>query len=272
MKIRQKLMLGFAGIASLVGVVGIMCVNKSQRALQKSIGESSVALAVETVDKIDRNIYYTIKEFKAYCSDLILQETIAKSNREFEKLENLQNYINEKNSEWISAEKGTATPLMQELLNNNLSEELREKIRFHEEKHGYKVFGEVFVTNKYGANAALTEKTSDYRQDDELWWEKARENRLYVGDVEYDESSGIYSTAIAIRSDDEEGNFNGVVKVVLNIDEAIDIIRNAKEIVRYNKVEFKLLDRNGRTIFDESEEFKFFEDISNDEFFKEMAG
>ena len=272
MKIRQKLILGFVGIASLVGVVGIMCVNTSQRALQKSIGESSVALAVETMDKIDRNIYYTIEEFQAYCNDLVLLETIAKSNREFEKLENLQKYIDEKNNEWISAQKAATTPLMQELLNNELSEELREKIGFHEEKHGYKVFGEVFVTNKYGANIALTDKTSDYRQDDELWWEKAREDGLYVSDVEYDESSGIHSTAIAIRTNDKEGDFAGVVKVVLNIEEAIDIIRKTKEVTRYNNAEFKLLDRNGKTIFDHSEEFKFFEDISNSEFFKKLVG
>ena len=272
MKIRQKLILGFVGIASLVGVVGIMCVNTSQKALQKSIGESSVALAVETMDKIDRNIYYTIEEFQAYCSDLVLQETVAKSNREFEKLENLQEYINEKNNEWISAQKAATTLLMQELLNNKLSEELRNKMGFHEEKHGYKVFGEVFVTNKYGAIAALTEKTSDYRQDDELWWEKAREDGLYVGDVEYDESSDIYSTAIAIRSNDKEGNLNGVVKVVLNIEETIDIIRKTKEVTRYNNAQFKLLDRNGKTLFDESGEFKFFEDISNCEFFKKLAG
>ncbi|MFC1793429.1 PAS domain S-box protein [Planctomycetota bacterium] len=271
MKIRQKLILGFVGIASLVGVAGIMCVNTSQRALQKSIGESSVALAVETMDKIDRNIYYTIEEFQAYCSDLILQETVAKSNQEFEKLENPQKYIDEKNNEWISAQKVT-TPLMQELLNNELSEELREKIGFHEEKHEYKVFGEVFVTNKYGANVALTKKTADYRQDDELWWEKAREDGLYVSDVEYDESAGIHSTAIAIRSNDKEGNFNGVVKVVLNIEETIDIIRKTKEVVRYNSAEFKLLDRNGKTIFDQSGEFKFFEDKSNSEFFKKLAG
>jgi len=272
MKIRQKLILGFVGIASLVGVVGIMCVNTSQRALQKSIGESSIALAVETMDKIDRNIYYTIVEFQAYCSDLVLQETIAKSNREFEKLKNLQEYLDEKNNEWISAEKGTTTPLMQELLNNKLSDELREKIGFHEKKRGYKVFGEVFVTNKYGTTAALTEKTSDYRQDDELWWEKAKEDGLHVSDVEYDESSGIYSTVIAIRSNDNEGNFNGVVKVVLNIEEITDIIRKTKETVRYNNVKFKLLNRNGKTIFDESEEFKFFDNISNNELIKEIAG
>ena len=272
MKIRQNLILGFVGIASLVGVVGIICINVSQRALQKSIGESSVTLAVETMDKIDRNIYYAIKEFQSYCSDLILKETIAKSNQEFEKLENLQKYIDEQNNEWISAEKGTTTPLMRELLNNKLSEDLREKIRFHEEKYGYKVFVETSVTNKYGANAALTEKTSDYRQDDELWWEKAKEDGLYVSDVEYDESSGTHSTVIAIRSDDEEGKFNGVIKAVLNIDESIDIIRKTKETIKYNYAQFKLLDKNGRTIFDESGESKFLEDISNRDFFKEIAG
>ena len=272
MKIRQKLILGFAGIASLVGVVGIMCVNTSQRALQKSIGESSVALAVETIDKIDRHIYHTIEEFQIYCSDLVFQETVAKSNQEFEKLQNFQKHIDEKNNEWISARTGTTTALMQELLNNKLSEELREKIRFHEEKYGYKVLGEVFVTNKYGANVALTDKTSDYRQDDEQWWKKAKEDGLCVDDVEYDESAGIHSTTIAIRSNDKEGNFAGVVKVVLNIEETINIIKKTKEVTRYNNAEFNLLERNGKTIFDQSGEFKLFEDLSNSKFFKEIAG
>ena len=272
MKIRQKLILGFVGIASLVGIVGIMCVNKSQRALQNSIGESSVALAVETMDKIDRHIYHTIEEFQAYCSDLILQEIVAKSNREFQNIENLQEYIDKKDYEWIAAKKGTAIPLLRELMNNRLSKELRERIGFHEKKYGYKVFGEVFVTNKYGATVALTEKTSDYRQDDEQWWKDAKEDGLCVCDVEYDESSGIHSTAIAIRSNDEDGNFAGVIKVVLNIEETIDIIKQTREVTRYNNAQFKLLNKNGKTIFDGSGEFQFFEDVSDGEFFKEIAG
>jgi two-component system sensor kinase FixL len=272
MKIRQKLILGFVGIASLVGVVGILCVNTSQSALQKSIGESSVALAVETMDKIDRHIYHTIEEFQAYCRDLVLQEIVTKSNREFEKLENLQGYIDEKNNEWISERKPATTPLMQELLNNKLSKELRDKMDFHEKKYGYQIFGEVFVTNKYGANAALTEKTSDYRQDDELWWKKANEEGLYVSDVEYDQSAGVYSTAIAIRCEDKDCNFIGVIKVVLNIEETIDIIKKAKESTTYDNAEFKLLNKNGEVIFDESGEHKFFEGVSDSEFYKQIAG
>ena len=272
MKIRQKLILGFVGIASLVGVVGIMCVNTSQRALQKSIGESSVALAVETMDKIDRHIYHTIEEFQAYCSDLILQEIIAKSNREFQNIENIREYIDKKDTEWISAKKGTSIPLLQELTDNILSKELKEKIGFHEEKHGYKVFGEVFVTNKYGATVALTEKTSGYRQDDEQWWKNAKEDGLCVCDVEYDESSSIHSMTIAIRCNDKDGNFLGVLKVALNIEETIDIINKTREVTKYNNAQFKLLNKNGKTIFDGSGEFRFFEDVSNGKFFKEIAG
>ena len=272
MKIRQKLILGFVGIASLVGVAGIMCVNTSQRALQKSIGESSLALAVETMDKIDRHIYHTIEEFQAYCSDLILQEIVAQSNREFQNIENPQEYIDKKDYEWIAANKGTAIPLLQELMNNRLSKELKEKIGFHQKKYGYKVFGEIFVTNKYGATVALTEKTSDYRQDDERWWKKAKEDGLCVCDVEYDESSGVHSTSIAIRTNDEDGNFAGVIKVVLNIEETIDIIKKTKKVARYNNAQFKLLNKDGKTIFDESGEFNFLEDISNGKFFKEITG
>ncbi len=202
MRIGQKLTWGFVGIASLVVIVGSVCIYTSQIELQKAIGNNSVMLAQETLDKIDREIYHTIEEFQIYSKDLILQKAVAKSNREFEKLENVQEYIDKKDREWVSAQKGTTTPLMQELMNNELSKELRERPEFFQKCYGYKILGEVFVTNSYGANVGLTGKTSDYKQDDEEWWQKAREDGLCVVDVEYDESAGVYSTDIAIRIDD----------------------------------------------------------------------
>ncbi len=30
-------------------------------------------------------------------------------------------------------------------------------------------YAEIFVTNQYGANVAQSHKTSDFRQDDEMW-------------------------------------------------------------------------------------------------------
>ena len=81
------------------------------------------------------------------------------------------------------------TSLMQELQSNELAEELKEEIEFYEGKYDYKVFVEIFVTNKYGVNIAQSQRTSDYYQADEEWWQEAKKNGLFVDDVGYDESA-----------------------------------------------------------------------------------
>jgi len=263
MRIGQKLTWGFVGIASLVVIVGYVCIYTSQEALQKSIGESSVMLAQETLDKIDRNIYDQIERWKSYCvTNPRLKETTLLSNQEFEKLDNIQGYINEKDQEWISAPKEVTTPFMEELINNRLSQRLRNRTDFHEREHGYKVIGELFLTNKYGANIAQTGKTTDYYQADEQWWQIAKKDGFYIRDVEYDESADVYSTDIGIRIDDENGNFLGVMKVVLNIEEAINIIKEVETSAKYKTTQFKLLTKDGNFIYS-TENFGFLEGVSH---------
>ena len=272
MKLNQKLILGFLTLAALVGIIGYSSFYISQMILERYIGESSVSLAVETLDKIDRHIYEKIETFQEYSSDPRLQEDLFTSNQEFSNLDNIQAYIADKDAEWISASKDYMTPFMQELIDTRLSSKLRDKIAFYEKKYGYKVFGEVFLTNKYGANVAQTGKTSDYRQDDEVWWQEARENNLYIRDVQYDESAGIYSTDIAIRVDDEDGNFIGVIKVVLNIKEAINIITSIEPSEQYPSRYFRLLNKDGTLIYSTKIErdFEIFKDVSEEQFFKKI--
>ena len=71
---------------------------------------------------------------------------------------------------------------------------------------------------------------------------------LFVNDVEYDKSSGVYSIDIGIRVDDEYGDFLGIIKVVLNIEEAISIVREAHNTPKHLTVAFKLIDQNARLI------------------------
>jgi|TARA_B100002003_G_scaffold239503_1_gene258945 hypothetical protein len=167
MKIGIKLFLGFFSIVLLVVLVGYFSSNTSQKALQKSIEENTLTLAVETMDKIDRNIYSRIEDFQAYSSDLILQKTLLKSNQEFEGLVDLQFLINKRDKEWTSVPEDEITAFMKQIMSSSLSKELIELLAYYKNKYGYKLFGEVFVTNKYGANIAQSGKTTDYRQDDE---------------------------------------------------------------------------------------------------------
>ena len=272
MKLSQKLILGFVSVALLVAVVGYISVGASQKALQKTIGENSVLLAQETLGAIDRIIYRRIERWQSYsASNPGLKQTIIESNQEFENLDNIQKYINEKDRAWRAAEKQEELLFTQELTNNKLSEALRIRANFYKEKYEYDVFPEVFVTNKFGANAAQTGKTTDYYQADERWWQNAKKDGLYVEDVEYDESADVYSLALCMRIDGVSGDFLGVMKVILNIRDIIDILKRfepggyeQKEYGRHARkehetTEFKLLTKDGKIIYS-TEGAEFFED------------
>ncbi|MDD5327335.1 MAG: ATP-binding protein [Phycisphaerae bacterium] len=258
MKIGQKMILTFGGIALLFGAAGYISIHASQSALQESIGESSLFLVAGILDTIDRTIYSRVEEFQAYTTSLELKKFIKESNEEFEKISDPLSYIVSTDRQWTSVPKETVTDFMLELMSNEPAKELKQRLNFYEEKYGYNVLGEVFITNKYGVNIAQTGKTTDYYQADEDWWQIVRAKGLCVTDIEYDESSDTYSTNIGVRIDDEDGNFLGTIKAVLNIENVIEILQKAKEASPYKTAQFKLFDRNGKVIFADTEKYKQF--------------
>ena len=277
MTIRQKLFSGFIAIAILIGVVSFMSVNAGQKALKKSVGENFVMLAEQVLSEIDKVMYHRIEQVQIYAKDMVDEEMLIASNRALDHMGNVQEYIEEKDREWSSVPKGTVTPFMLELIDNDLSDEIREELileEFYRGRYGYMPFVEVFVTNKYGVNVAQTQKTSDYFQADEVWWQKAREDGLFIGDIAYDESSGVYSTDISIRIDDAEGNFSGIIKAVLNIEEVINVLKeghlldvkdhedHAHDV--FHTLHSDLLTQDGKIIY--SDEHAFLDDISGEEY------
>ena len=80
-------------------------------------------------------------------------------------------------------------------------------------------FAEVFFTDSDGFNVAMTNPTSDFVQSDEAWWTNAWSHGVSVGEVEYDESAGVWSVDISIRIDEPGSNVAiGVMKTVLSIE------------------------------------------------------
>ena len=80
-------------------------------------------------------------------------------------------------------------------------------------------FVEVFFTDRNGFNVALTNPTSDFVQSDEEWWQSAWSHQLSVGEIQYDDSAGVWSVDISIRIDDPDTEEPlGVMKTVLSIE------------------------------------------------------
>ncbi|GBE04577.1 sensor protein ZraS [bacterium BMS3Abin10] len=264
MKLFYKLIIGFLVVALMSWITGYFAVTHSKEELQKAFIERTESMARELLDGIEKRIEGKVEIFSRDTHDLDLQETVLMSNRDFGKLDDIEAYIEQQDKAWTSVPENEITPFMQGLQENRLSEELKDKEEYYSGDYGYSVFGEIFVTNKYGANVAMTGKTTDYRQNDEEWWQIAKEKGLFISDVNFDESAGIYSIDLAIRVDDRKGNFIGVVKAVLNIEDIISFIQEVETSLTrkgHGTMAFKIIDRYGRMIYSTGD-FKFLEDVS----------
>ncbi len=264
MGLNQKLILGFLSVALMGAVIGYVAVDTSQNALQESIGDSSTILAIEILNKIDRDISGRIADCELYSKCLVLQQVVARSNRKFDKLGDVQAYINKKDKQWTSVPKEEVTDFMKGLMDSVLSKDLQRKVEFYKSKYGYSVFGEIYVANKYGAVIAASGKTTDYYQADEQWYQAAmQEKEFWVGEVEYDESSGVLAADIVIKLYGEEAEFAGILKATLNVEEIINLIKEAKVASKYENVEFKLVTKDARNIYS-TNKHKFSENVSKE--------
>ncbi len=148
-----------------------------------------------------------------------LRQSLKDSDQEFQEMEDLYLTIDQREKEWTDASLEVITPFMQELIDNKISDQLREHANKYQESFGYDIYPEIFLTNIYGVNIAQTGKTSDYLQSDELWWIRAKQDGLYISEIHYDKSADVYSADIALRINDNLGEFLGVIKAVTNVEQ-----------------------------------------------------
>lgn len=105
------------------------------------------------------------------------------------------------------------TPELRAVTNNRLADRLR---AFQSRNP---LFAEMIVTDSHGYLLAATNRTSDYDQSDEKWWQKAArmpDGRAWVEGVAYDDSARLNAldVCLPIRSG---SRVVGVLKAVLNV-------------------------------------------------------
>lgn len=249
MKIRSKLAIGFIIVLAFIFGVGFIAVYLSEKALEKSLGENSLSVAQDILADIEQEMYYNIEIFRLYSLDDSLQNYLMQSNNQFEKMQNREEYIDARDKEWTSVPREVITPFMEGLINNTISDKLRERAHLHEGEDSSKVFGEVFITNKYGANIAQTGKTTDYRQNDEKWWQDAKEKGIAIQNPEYDLSSSVFAIPVGLMINNSDNQFLGVMKIVLNISASLENIRQRMENAFYSSRDFAIISKEGVMIY-----------------------
>jgi len=271
-KIGTKLILFFVTTVLLIAAIAAYSVYESRLSLGDSIGSSFTFSADTLLREIQETIFLKMELIELITENPAVQREVAMSNREFAGLRDVERYMDKIEEEWKAPEKKRGSGFKDKLLESGLSLELRRQlIDFFVEKYGATTFAEVFVTNRYGAVIALTDKVPDYRQDDEVWFQAARMNGYHIGEVTLDEISGAIAVPLSVRIEDEAGEFMGVVRAVLASNEIFSKpIITTRKYEAYETTQIRVLTDEGRMIYG-TKTFRFLEDVSDSPAFRSIA-
>ena len=217
--LRSKMIAAFVvTVVASVGIVAFLTNRSLNTSLTEQIGASLSTLANTKAIEIGQAVDREADILKALAFDKAIQDAAQTaswsgtlSQAEIEQLD----------QQWQAADAAdnNGDLLVAGVLNNRLSSNLR---RFQED---FPQHIEVFVTDKQGVSIASTNRTSDYYQADEEWWQIAYQEGLYVGQPEYDESSKslAITMATAVRANGSE-NIVGVLRTTVNFDTLADLL------------------------------------------------
>ena len=191
----------------------ILAFYSSQKTFNQVVGTIERDLAVEAMDKIDRemkNIRLLVENWTSFENRKVLVNTVTEGKRK-----SYEQLFDEWNRDGLTSTPGAE--FLKGLQQTNPNQ-----------------FKEIFLTDLRGYVVAATGKTSDFDQgpgDDppfgETWWAAAKKKGKHIGDVDFDESAGVYSVDInmSIKADDEQTV--GIIKVVYSVENIRDLIEGA---------------------------------------------
>jgi len=159
-----------------------------------------------------------IRESRILANNIKIQNFIVESNTSFAERGYPEEIIKQVDERWQSSDPDDPDSIAYYLINNEGAQIIRQVMQEDMDSESKFKFAEIFITNVYGANVSQSGKTTDYRQDDEQWWQEAKKHGIFLSEGGFDESAGVYSTDIAIQVLDREGRFIGVLKSVISLE------------------------------------------------------
>lgn len=224
----------------LTAIIGYVL---ARQILFDSVKESNLRMAKLGATQISHMLSEDMQYLRTFANSPLWKEPLRGSNAEMARLgeEERQLLFEKRDKEWMTS--SAESPSVKEILNASLSLRLKELTRV------LPYLSEIFVANKYGALIASSDKTTDYYQADEEWWQKASSEDLrkivYIEGIVFDVSSNTLGLTIAIPIADEDQSLMGMAKIVIDAKSFWDFFVSFKTS-RYCHT--FLIDQEGRII------------------------
>ena len=262
---------GMVALFLVFAIYGIVTFDLSIQEMKKLLSTRNEAVAFSMMQDLDQRLENRISGLKDFTKISEVQSALKDSNVQFSLIPDIEN-INLKDPE-IEFEGYPLIPtFLEQAINQKLTIELKDTIDFYRDEYDIDVFQELFITNAYGVNVALGSGISVITLENEDWWQISKEQGIFYGELKYREAYNSTAIGLAYRIDDENGNFLGVLRALVSLDDLLaDFIGEAELINNQNtNVVLKLFDNHGSLIYSntqhgitDSNQVSYFQKIVN---------
>ena len=248
MKLSNKLSFSILITGMIVLILLSFTIYKiSYNSIMKSQFMYTKSIADEVSDDIDQLLNEKVKTAMTLANTTIIKNALEKSNLSYANLpdEKRKTSIKLQNEKWKSTKDPTDNFILK-FTDNNVSHFLRNQQALLKGE-----YGEIFLTNKFGALIASTSKLSTLAHGHKYWWIGSYDNgegAVFFDDRGYDDSVGGYvlGLVVPIRKGNE---IIGILKCNLNILGGISELISGAEDKLIGK--FKLTRSGGMVVFEE---------------------
>ncbi|MBO2586183.1 PDC sensor domain-containing protein [Shewanella algae] len=154
-------------------------------------------------------------QVKSWLGDPLIVDSIKQQNSANAELSKEQ--ILDLDKQWRAQVAAADKPLVDKLLNNPLSDFLRQKLQ---QSNG--LYTEIFVMDDKGLNVGQSAMTSDYWQGDEAKWQQTfakGPDSIHISEVEEDESTQSYQSQLSLPVvDPSSGAVIGAITLGINVE------------------------------------------------------
>ncbi len=247
--INLALKIFLSGLAILI-IASLIIWNNTYNNVKNNELEHTKTIVDKVSFSLEQDILEKVKTTRAIGTAPVIMNALNKSNTYYNILSKQvrSEEIQSQNERW-KAIQDHDNPFILEFTNNPVSQYLK---NLQNNLKGE--FGEIFLTNKYGALVSSTAKLTTFAHGHKYWWKGAFDNgngAVFFDDRGYDDSVGGYVLGIVVPIKD--GNeIIGILKANLNILGSIsEIILNYQS---ENLEEIKLIRSGGLIVFEEGVE------------------
>ncbi len=242
--IKQKVIFIISISILIVMIAGIILTYFLGVALfRNTIGKQYEQMASGLAVSIAADLAGEIEDVETYASRPLWRDAVEETNSryKFTDKESLAVYFNDMDKKWAASDKESA--FVKEYVDNRIALSIRDILKIRGN------IAELFITDKFGGLVAASDRTSDFYQADEDWWQKAYNNgkgEVYISDAEFDESSKKWVVSIAVPIKDKNDSIIGICKNSISTDRLFGRLGDFKIGQTGHAV---VIDKNGIIVF-----------------------